>query len=175
MGASPTVCGHRLAQDFPSTAALNLKGKGGSKNPEARMIAFQFRVVWQLTVRSSRESGKPGVVGVNVGSASRPPNSERYRLLLGQLQSRRGMFIKGTISNFTQPLENPRHSHAPRHSRPPSFPRKREPRDHRPTIRANFLTLQSSCASSHLPSKQNMCTIISTWPTVPHVTGAKTK
>ena len=44
------------------------------------MIAFQFRVVWQLTVRSSRESGKPGVVGVNVGYVSRPPNSERYRL-----------------------------------------------------------------------------------------------
>ena len=38
-------------------------------------------MVWQLTVRRSRESGNPGVVGVNVGYVSRPPDSERYRLL----------------------------------------------------------------------------------------------
>ncbi len=37
-------------------------------------------MVWQLTVRRSRESGNPRVVGVNVGYPSRPPNSERYRL-----------------------------------------------------------------------------------------------
>ena len=37
-------------------------------------------MVWQLAVRHSRESGNPGVVGVNVGYPSRPPNSERYRL-----------------------------------------------------------------------------------------------
>ena len=38
-------------------------------------------MVWQLTVRHSRDSGNPRVVGVNVGYASRPPDSERYRLL----------------------------------------------------------------------------------------------
>ena len=56
------------------------------------MIAFQLRWYGSLrsvippfagihTIRHSRESGNPGVVGVSIGSASRPPDSERYRLL----------------------------------------------------------------------------------------------
>ncbi len=57
------------------------------------VIAFQLRWYGSLrsvippfagihTIRHSRESGNPGVVGVSIGSASRPPDSERYRLLL---------------------------------------------------------------------------------------------
>ena len=56
------------------------------------MIAFQFRWYGSLrsvippfagihTIRHSRESGNPRVAGVNVGYPSRPPDSERYRLL----------------------------------------------------------------------------------------------
>ncbi len=56
------------------------------------MIAFQFRWYGSLrsfippfagihTIRHSRESGNPGVVCVSVGYPSRPPDSERFRLL----------------------------------------------------------------------------------------------
>ena len=44
--------------------------------------------IWQLTVRHYRESVNPRVVGVNVGSASRPPNSDRYLLATVRLTLR---------------------------------------------------------------------------------------
>ena len=51
-------------------------------NERSRPAVASRRPRWQLTVRHSRQTGNPRVVDVNVGSASRPPDSERYRVLL---------------------------------------------------------------------------------------------
>ena len=68
-----------LAQAVRDTgvAERTLAGTPPPGHESSRPAVASRRPRWQLTVRHYRESGNPGVVDVNVGSASRPPNSER--------------------------------------------------------------------------------------------------
>ena len=71
-----------LAQAARDTgvAERTLAGTPPPNHESSRPTVASRHPIWQLTVRHySRESGKPRVVDVNVGSASQPPNSERYR------------------------------------------------------------------------------------------------
>ena len=70
-----------LAQAARDTgvAERTLAGTPPPGHESSRPTVASRHPKWQLTVRHSRESGNPRVVGVNVGYPSRPPNSERYR------------------------------------------------------------------------------------------------
>ena len=69
-----------LAQAARDTgvAERTLAGTPPPGHERSRPTVASRHPIWQLTVRQYRESGNPRVVDVNVGSASRPPNSERY-------------------------------------------------------------------------------------------------
>ena len=73
------VLAQSLAQAAQDTgvAEHTLAGTPPPSHESSRLTVASRHPIWQLTVRHSRESGNPGVVDVNVGSASRPPNSER--------------------------------------------------------------------------------------------------
>ncbi len=61
-------------------AERTLAGTPPPSHESSRPTVASRHPIWQLTVRQYRESGNPRVVDVNVGSASRPPDSERYPL-----------------------------------------------------------------------------------------------
>ena len=69
-------------------AERTLAGTPPPGHESSRRTVASRQPIWQLTVRHYRESRNPRVVGVNVGSASRPPNSDRYLLATVRLTLR---------------------------------------------------------------------------------------
>ena len=67
----------QVARDT-GVAERTLAGTPPPSHERSRPTVVSRHPTWELTIRHSRESGNPRVVDVNVGSASRPPNSERF-------------------------------------------------------------------------------------------------